>query len=80
MLIKTCPHCGGEASLKASYSPSRERYYVYVKCHICGAQGKSYYTPVDPEEDNFTSWPCGDAVSAWNMRYGRNYDAEGEDT
>lgn len=68
--IKACPHCGGTACLCASYSYKTRSYFVFVKCDICGAQGKLYRSTEDPSAADWNSIPCGDAVAAWNMRTG----------
>lgn len=67
-MIKTCPHCGGSATLNANYSYKLRSYLVFVKCEICGAQGKLYRSEKDPETDNWESFPCNSAIDAWNMR------------
>lgn len=68
--IKTCPHCGGTACLNASYSYRIRKHFVYVKCDICGAQGKIYNTSLDPRVEEWNNAACIDAVNAWNMRTG----------
>ena len=70
MEVKTCPHCGGSACLNSTYSRKTNAYYIYVKCDICGAQGKAYRSAEDPQESEWTSYTCLDAVNAWNMRTG----------
>lgn len=72
MIIKPCPHCGGESYLHSSYSYKTKGYFVYVKCDVCGAQGKIY---LDEEEPSLYSWEtpaCQSAVAAWNMRTGED--------
>lgn len=39
---------------------------MYVKCDICGAQGKIYSSQEEPDE---TSTSAKSAIMAWNMRY-----------
>ena len=46
--IKTCPHCGGMSWLNSNYSFKSRKYFVFVKCDICGAQGKIYLSPENP--------------------------------
>lgn len=65
---QTCPFCGGDAELKANYSYKIRCYFVFVKCEICGAQGKVFKSSNDPQEDNWQSDPCESAITAWNMR------------
>ena len=48
MKIKTCPHCGGTACLNANYSYKTRSYFTFVKCDICGAQGKVYTSEEEP--------------------------------
>ena len=69
-IIKTCPHCGGSACLNSNYSYKTRSHFVFVKCDICGAQGKIYNSPEDPETEGWNNTACNDAVKAWNMRTG----------
>lgn len=68
MRIKPCPHCGGSACLVANYSYKIRSYFVFVKCDICGATGKTYRSENNPAIDEWNSIPCIDALNAWNMR------------
>lgn len=67
-IIKPCPHCGGGASLYDNYSRRYRSYFVFVKCDICGSQGKTYRSEIDPEEIDWNNDACEDAIRAWNMR------------
>lgn len=65
--LKKCPFCGGDASIVNSYSQIRKRIFVYVRCDICLAQGKTFTTGKNAEmgENN----PANKyAVNAWNIR------------
>lgn len=66
--IKPCPHCGGIAYLTQNYSYRSRTYFVFVRCDICGAQGKIYNSPEEPAAAGWNNQPCDDAVTAWNMR------------
>lgn len=66
--LKRCPHCGGTASLNANYSYKTRSYFVFVKCDICGAQGKVYNSETEPAAAEWDNISCTDAVNAWNMR------------
>lgn len=68
--LKPCPHCGGSACLNANYSYKTRSFFVFVKCDICGAQGKVYSSPGDPEAAGWNNQPCNDAATAWNLRTG----------
>ena len=68
MIIKPCPHCGGIACLNYNYSNKARRFFVYVKCDICSAQGKPYTSVEDPAAQEWDSIACRDAINAWNMR------------
>lgn len=74
MTVKTCPHCGGTACLNANCSYKKRTYFVFVRCDICGAQGKVYSSPEDPAAENWENDACIDAIKAWNMRVGANAD------
>ena len=66
--IKPCPHCGSSACLTANYSFRSRSYFVFVKCDLCGAQGKIYNSTSDPAEESWNNAACNDAVRAWNLR------------
>lgn len=66
--IKPCPHCGGIAYLTQNYSYKARSYFVFVKCDICGAQGKIYNSNEEPAATGWNNQPCNDAIAAWNMR------------
>ena len=68
--IKRCPHCAGSACLNSNYSYKIRQYFVFVKCDICGAQGKFYKSETEPAAEEWDSQPCRDAIDAWNMRSG----------
>ncbi len=64
--IKACPHCGGEAWLHSNYG--YRKYFVFCKCGICGASGKSYSLREAPSDSDWETPECAAAVMAWNMR------------
>lgn len=66
--IKTCPHCDGVSFLNANYSYKARAYFVFVKCDICGSQGKIYRSDEDPAAAEWNNEACNSAVEAWNMR------------
>ena len=68
-LIFSCPHCGGQGELKARYNKKYNTWFVFVKCEICGSQGKLCQSVDNPEDSGWTSKSCSDAVRAWNMRF-----------
>lgn len=68
MEIKICPHCGGSACLTSSFSYKTRTYFVFVKCDVCGAQGKIYNSQSNPAEENWNNSQCIDAIKAWNLR------------
>lgn len=65
--IKTCPHCGGEAMLKRNYNKEMHYYFMFVKCRVCGAQGK-----ITGSDEDFTTEVYLNnlqaAIDAWNTR------------
>lgn len=66
--MKSCPFCGGHACLYANYSYKARSYFVFVKCEICGARGKTFISKEDPAEVGWNNEACNDAVEAWTMR------------
>ena len=78
--IKPCPHCGGSAVLNSNYSYKIRSYFIFVKCEVCGAQGKMYTSNRDPVETKWNNAPCNNAVDAWNLLTSdRNDDDDEED-
>ena len=66
--ILECLHCGGAAYLNSNYSYKTRAYFVFVKCDVCGATGKTARSENEPAEDNWQSPPCESAIAAWNLR------------
>ena len=66
--IKTCPHCGGTACLNQNYSYKTRSYFAFIKCDICGATGKAYFSKEEPATAGWNNPACNDAITAWNMR------------
>lgn len=74
--IKTCPNCGGSSCLTQSYSYKSRLYFAYVKCSICGAQGKVFASKEEPAAEDWDNEACNGAIDAWNMRTGANNDED----
>ena len=67
--LKSCPHCGGAAYLEQNYSYKARSYFVFVKCSICGAQGKIFNSEQEPAAAEWqTGLAMNAAAAAWNMR------------
>lgn len=66
--IKPCPFCGGTGCLWSNYSGRYRQFFIYVRCDICGSQGKTYACKEDPELNGWSDKACNDAIKAWNMR------------
>lgn len=66
--IKPCPHCGGTALLNANYSYKTRSYFVFVKCEICGATGKTTTSQEEPAAAGWNNPACNTAIEGWNMR------------
>lgn len=66
--IKPCPHCGGAAYLNSNYSPRLKSYMVYVRCDVCGAQGRIYNDDTEPAAQDWQTEAAYSAVEAWNLR------------
>ena len=66
--IKPCPHCNGSGCLYSNYSYKSRSYFVFVKCEICGSQGKIYNSKDEPAAVDWNNEACNSAVEAWNMR------------
>lgn len=66
--IKQCPHCGGVAYLNSHYSYKARRYFVFVKCEVCGSQGKIYSSQDEPKAVSWNNDACNNAIDAWNLR------------
>ena len=66
--ITGCPHCGGRAYLEQNYYYKARSFIVYVKCSICGAQGKVFHAEEEPAAADWNTMECNAAIQAWNMR------------
>lgn len=75
MSIFPCPHCGGSARICQRYNYNARCYYVFVRCDICGSQGKSYKSTGDIYDPEYNDTADIDAISAWNMRTPLKMDA-----
>ena len=54
--------------LSSSYQKSYRKYFVNVRCVVCGSSGKGYTSSRDPEEENWESEVCEKAAALWNSR------------
>lgn len=54
--------------MNSNYNSRARSFFVFVRCDICGAQGKTYTSPEPPQEANWENLACYDAIRAWNMR------------
>lgn len=68
MTLKQCPHCGGTASLISKRNSRAMGYFVFVRCDVCGAQGKACYSSAPPELEGEGTQACKEALAAWNLR------------
>lgn len=79
LYIKPCPHCGGPACLNSSYSYKTRNYFAFVRCEVCGAQGKTYRSEKAPAEEDWNNYACKSAIEAWNLRYKEDFQKEPPD-
>lgn len=70
--IKECPFCGGIAYLNSNYSYKIRKYFIFVKCEVCGAQGKIVTDNTAPAEDNWKNAKCEQAITCWNNRVNKD--------
>ena len=68
LIIRPCPHCGGDGTLCSHYSEKVSGYFVFVKCDICRSQGTIFLDHTDPSDNDWRDIPCNKAVRAWNRR------------
>ena len=73
MKLLNCPHCNGPAYLYQNYSQKYDMYFVFAKCELCNATGKSYRSKSAPSDEEWNNTACKDAAAAWNMRNGKQY-------
>ena len=66
--LKSCPHCGGVATLEQNYSHKWKTYFVCASCRICGAKGKICGSAEEPAAEEWSNEACINAAIAWNMR------------
>ena len=74
MRLRRCPFCGGKANTMWNYSGGF--YYIRVRCNVCEAQGKSYKSEENPTDNEWDTFECRMAASAWNMRAYDRIDPE----
>lgn len=67
-ILKRCPHCGGSARLHGNYGYRIRKWFVFVKCDICGSQGKGFTSEEEPSTVDWSNDSCERAVEVWNMR------------
>lgn len=67
--MKKCPHCGGRARAQSNYSQTANGYFIFIRCTVCGSQGKTCFSYTDPADDEQDNEALSNAISAWNMRY-----------
>lgn len=67
-IIRPCPFCNGDAGLCSTYSGRIRKYFIFVKCEMCGAQGKAFSDVDDPDLCNWDNDNCNRAINAWNLR------------
>ena len=72
--LKRCPFCGGVAALYSNYSYKTRTHFVFVRCTMCHAQGRSYSEPENPIKNEWNTEKCDAAVNAWNTRSNGDYD------
>lgn len=68
MQMKPCPHCGGEPYIVTQYNKRLNKFMIYCRCDVCGAQGKTYASCNNPAEADWESPESESAISAWNLR------------
>ena len=61
--MKNCPFCGGESDVNWNWNWKIKRFFVYVKCDTCGAQGKTVSCTDDDLE-----YTKDLAIRLWNRR------------
>lgn len=60
--LKHCPFCGAEGVIMNQYSRKQKGYFHFVKCVLCSAQSKAFFSPEEDESKDLL------AVMAWNRR------------
>lgn len=66
--LKSCPFCGGEASLYSRGTRNGMGYMIYAKCEVCGCSGRAFFTYDDPDETDWNDLACKQATLVWNRR------------
>lgn len=65
-MLKKCPHCGGEARQHIDHNKEMGTSFIYIKCEVCGARGK---TTSYKDDDISKILPARQMVAAaWNAR------------
>lgn len=64
--IKRCPFCGAKGYLIIDKGKRNKIYYIHVRCCECNAQGKTFFSPNNPDDGETEE--AARAVAAWNRR------------
>lgn len=68
MKAKDCPFCGGRPYIHSSYSVKYDKYFVFVKCGMCGSQGGITSDDEDPADYDWETMSVEKALTKWNTR------------
>ena len=66
--LKKCPFCGGNGDINRKWNYKHEVYFTFVKCEMCGSQGKTFTELYRGDDIDWETESCYSAVMAWNMR------------
>ena len=66
--LKTCPFCGGEASIKREHDSFTDTYEGYIECVQCGSRTKSVDITMDSRDTIARPNPIRYVVELWNAR------------
>ena len=65
---KNCPFCQGKPYLKASYNERMNMTYIFVRCSVCGGQGRAFIHAGYMEDITDAQDKVDLAIKAWDTR------------
>lgn len=66
--LKPCPFCGGDAEMTSTWNNRYRKYFINVRCTVCGSCSKGYTSDENPTKNDWDLDACYNAAAIWNKR------------